>query len=538
MTIDISGFLLWGFVVAISGLTVRDLLLINRQKEKLKKMRYFLNIQNIYKLKSNKNNKDISDEESFLRSIINIPLKSAADLKTFYDLYINRYNIDINPEIPILVGILGTFTGLIIAFWHGAGASHGMAALKEVFKPARLAFLTSIWGIVCAIIIDYFLGRYRAFMDDIQHNKYKNFLLELNKNKYTKRDSKEELNKAIEGFGQLNEQMGNFVAHLEPLWDIIKEMKVNSEVFRESIERMKEATESSYKSFDQGIDRIADEIGSNNKEFRAYIDDNSETMDRVSNTLQSQNENIQELFSSLDKRLQSSFDKINNSYEGISSIIKESSQSNEETSKSIENNIEKLNKLFNDKLSPGIQNIDKSINNMNTTINRMNHSIDNMAGEFKGIPENIKTFTEQANSIVEHIRNVTKTLDNSMKSVVDIFELLDKINAITQGLSVQRTVMKESANEALYVLKEFQKKINWSATINEDFVAEIVNDSKMTKAVDAFKQDLKTDMNNIAQSLNKLARSIDKSYKDINSPKRTFIRRLWDKLTRILFKEF
>lgn len=304
--------------------------------------------------------------------------------------------LDYMANLSTILGLLGTFIGLtcaIISIGHTLSSTSVESFLVEL-KPAISsmsgAFITSIAGLIASIIMNLWLSKCRitkqSLIDTIE-----DYL-----------DNEEAKNKVNDTNSMLN--------MLQKMVDSIDAMNLNTQ-----------------KSASQ-MENLVSDIKALNKEMKGF----NSTMEKNSKNLVEATNGFNDVVDKFEKPLNSftnSMDDFISSYNGMDDKIKELSGLVNESFKDI---VDKFIKYFDENTHQQMNFIEKNNHVQKETIESMKNSADAINRNIK----NLEGAYEEVSNITRYMEdNITKQNNKSMKVIVDLQNVLSKLNSEVSDMS-------------------------------------------------------------------------------------------------------
>lgn len=320
----------------------------------------------------------------------------------------------------ILLGVLGTFIGLLIVLSDigNIGDSNILTAISGM----NVAFVTSVFGIITSIILNYILLN----RSSIEHVTLQIMLkLETLIHKKSSQSKNRQLNNTINDIKKSIEKISYSIKAIERFDEIT--MRLNTFT----------------KNFDNSINNFNDAM----ENTKPFISNFSENINKMDNQFKSLNENFKKIFSLYEENQKFNEELMKNTTDTNKSI--------KESMVSIKQNIDFTTgsqKEVNESLKTLFANIEE---NYNELFRKMSSTMDSILAKEDGFNVNINKLTETLEKYSEELNNILKNfgqMNDSIKSQSD------SING--SFVKDVKEVMKEFDRYVSTTNKIIEKKLN------------------------------------------------------------------------------
>ena len=316
--------------------------------------------------------------------------------------------------VCIALGLLGTFVGLTIAIIKANGAMEAskqsmdnfVTAMGEPMNGMAVAFLTTIAGVICSLIINKLAGQVRLEKENF-YSLFEDYLDNYIFSKYYVEN--EQQYQLIETFKEgLTLMTSTFEKNMDRVVDKIENVfSVKMENIIEKIELNNEETRKNVRA-----------IGDFTDDIRRLVKKFDETVSGISVTTENLNETIQGLevpISSFGNQIDK-LEKVNKTF--VTELDKSMGGFN--------GNLDKTMKKFNTGIDHGISTFNSGIENsvlqFNSAISKAKDSMN----------EENERFTKVLNTSIENLNSI---VEKSVISSKYLSESIDKNNKINEELS-------------------------------------------------------------------------------------------------------
>ncbi|MGL5616664.1 MAG: hypothetical protein ACRDD2_10630 [Sarcina sp.] len=447
------------------------------------------------------------------------------------------------PGTLIALGLLGTFLGLTLAIFETKSALNGIenintfsTALQNPIASMATAFWTSIFGVVCSIILNFnrasAIDCKRKFQDEIENyldnevfaKRAKTFNTIFEEFSITVKTTMLTLTEEMTVLFKngVEELVNKINSNSLDLTSSAKELKNYTEKFRELVSEM----DSTVKNFNEPVKNFSNSV----KDFTivsAGLEDSfNKSIDKLDNSIvgldwsmNNLGKGMSDSFDKLDKSMKISFkvmgERIENSSINFTKELKE-------TSNTAAEKLEGSSNLFLERVMASTNTISAVVErnliniskDMKENFDNMSSSIDNSLDSFtNNINESMgqtgANFKESILSCVDLMENSFATLDKSVieerKSLEELMDILRKEGQLTEN----RTI-------------EFNNLIKQVTKINE--VREVENIEQLDKLNSSYLEfkkivlDFKSGLKDMNSSIaDELSKALDKKLTDVGN---------------------
>lgn len=331
----------------------------------------------------------------------------------------------------ILLGVLGTFVGLLIVLSDIGGT--GAYQIETAISGMNVAFVTSVFGIIMSLILNYILLN----LFSIEHTILEIMLkLETLMHKKSSYDKNRKINMSV---NDIKESIGNISESIKAI-----------ERFDEISIRLNDFI----KNFDKSINKF--NASMDNTE--TFISNFSENINKMDEQFKSLNENFIKIFSlyeenqEFNKELMKNTTDTNESINKNMSSIKENIESTTTSQKEVNTDLKDLfdniqtncNELFG-KMSSTMESIlnkedsfNGNINELNQTLGKYSEQFNDILKNFGQMSSNIKSQSDSINgAFVEDVKNVIAQFDRYVSTTNKIID--KKLNAMSNFITSENS---------------------------------------------------------------------------------------------------
>ncbi len=397
--------------------------------------------------------------------------------------------IQLSSSITILIGVLGTFIGLVVSL-QGIEETLSDQSITSVLDGIHTAFYTSILGILASISINVAATRFYYSQDLLQKVmlQMENYLSKEDKKTVNLRliDSMDEVKNAVENMTHSFIQLQNFSSHFEKATSNLNEFNemfsTNTQTLSRLFGNMEEQT-SRYNEQMAGINERFDGLlvflENQNSIQTASVDTMKTTADRLMDFFTYQNEvqernrmSMEELaasMSSTETRLASYFDeqleKQNDSFEAMADFYNETMESQREMLAG-QKAIEKKNEDY-------IRHVEQATTTMKDILETS--SFDNIAEITKTFSTNMNDMFGQFQLLIDYFGTIDQTQAEYRSFYEQVVAYTKQQEESQQQYHEQFTSYMENFNENS---KEMNDVLSETKTYQQTFIA---NNEALTK---------------------------------------------------------
>ncbi|WP_066172652.1 MotA/TolQ/ExbB proton channel family protein [Bacillus marinisedimentorum] len=390
--------------------------------------------------------------------------------------------IQLSSSITILIGVLGTFIGLVVSL-QGIEETLSDQSITSVLDGIHTAFYTSILGILASIAINVAATRFYYSQDLLQKVmlQLENYLSREDKKTVSLRliDSMDEVKNAVENMTQSFIQLQNFSSHFEKATSNLNEFNemfsTNTQTLSRLFGNMEEQT-SRYNEQMAGIndrfDGLLAFLEDQNSIQTASVDTMKTTADQLmdffayQNDIQEQNRvSMQELAASMsgaENLLASYFDeqleKQNDSFEAMTEFYNETMVSQREML-SVQKAVEEKNENY-------IRNVEQATTTMKDILETS--SFDNIAEITKTFSANMNDMFGQFQLLIDYFGTIDQTQAEYRSFYEQVVDYTNQQEESQQQYHEQFTIYMENFNENS---KEMNDVLSQTKAYQKAFIA-------------------------------------------------------------------
>lgn len=417
-----------------------------------------------------------------------------------FDLY------ELYPNILIGIGILGTFTGLIIALKElnptdllSADFEKGKFQLEALFDGIKVSFKSSVLGIFGSVILNFWL----KYLEWYSHGKVEDKIVEVIDNKF-------ELETAV-----------------KKLIDIDKNLKsVKEEVFREITRISQNLTDTLAESYSNDTSRVVDAIVNLAKPMENVTSNAQQSLGEGMNVIM--DEMLKKVQDSTTGQLEKVTDGLQLLTTSVSSVmesVEQSSRDMAEKSRAYEQSFNKLNEV-----SSNMEKMFSYGNQSREQMAELQSNISEISKDLKSNMSNVSSITNEINSNLDHsvtnFSEITKRITEILPQVNEMSSgLRETMNVSNQVVTSANTGYQNFINNADRVDRAFKESISGVENINnassrlQDSIMPIERGiNGLNELISTFNDSTNrfTTVNNSVERLTTTVEGLEKQFSDVS----------------------
>jgi ABC-type transporter Mla subunit MlaD len=397
------------------------------------------------------------------------------------------------PGILTGLGLLGTFIGITVGLSGMPGAEATSSELKDgitkLLSGARLAFSTSVWGIILSLAFNAIEKYYVKSIGD----KVRSLQSEID-SLFTKAVTEDILLKSFQQNKRQTEELRKFNNDLVfRIGDALDEAvaKNFTPVFEELLGAVEELREVKQESATEAISELAEEFKT------AMTAGANQQIDQMSSTLQETaellNDANQKTARDQEMMKQMLDDHLSSFKENIDSIMNDLAQQQQTNNQELQESMESVL----EKIDYGMQRTDKHFENLmdetqqsvNENLNGVRELFEQLSSDFS---EKIESLTARYDKERDSLERILDKVDDQIQSFsqsvesmdgvsIKIKEIVPRIERTSNSLAKSVSNFSESQEDMLGTLVEIQEKYQGINAENEEMLKQMRNALEETK---------------------------------------------------------